>query len=138
DIVFDDLNLSYQNRFVVAMSMVTQAVIRAYQYNEAVEDKIYYEGTTILKPEPFKDRVMQSIELKEKGKQEYVLVEVVSDNLELSKRVVPAMVREFDYVGLGNGKLLVLYNNTSLKEFEFVKKRLSANNIDVKLIDMGV
>ena len=99
DIVFDDLNLSYQNRFVVAMSMVKQSVIRAYQYSKAVEDKIYYEGTTILKPEPFKDRVMQSIEMKTKGQQDYVLVEVLSDNLELSKRVVPSMIREFDYVG---------------------------------------
>ncbi len=138
DIVFDDLNLSYQNRFVVAMSMVTQSVIRAYQYSKAVEDKIYYDGTNILKPDPFKDRVMQSVELKEKGKQDYVLVEVVSDNLEKSKQIVPTMIREYDYVGLGNGKLFVLYNNTSLKEFEFVKKRLSANNINVKLIDMGI
>ena len=138
DIVFDDLNLSYQNRFVVAMSMVTQSIIRAYQYSKAVEDKIYYEGTTILKPDPFKDRVMQSIELKEKGKQDFVLVEVVGDNLEKSKRILPSMVREFDYVGLGNNKLFVLYNNTSLKEFEFVKKRLTANDINVKLIDMEV
>jgi len=138
DIVFDDLNLSFQNRFVVAMSMVTQSVVRAYQYSRAVEDKIYYEGTNILKPAPFKDRVMQSIELKEKGKQEYVLVEVISDNLERCKQIVPSMIREFDYVGLGNGKLFVLYNNTSLKEFEFVKKRLSANKIDVKMIDMGL
>jgi len=138
DIVFDDLNLSYQNRFVVAMSMVTQSVVRAYHYSRAVEDKIYYEGTNILKPDPFKDRVMQSIELKEKGKQEYVLVEVVSDNLERCKQIVPTMIREFDYVGLGNGKLFVLYNNTSLKEFEFVKKRLSANKINVKMIDMGL
>ena len=40
-------------------------------------------------------------------------------------------------LGLGNDKLLVLYNNTSLKEFEFVKKRLKAHHIDVKMIDMG-
>jgi UDP-glucuronate decarboxylase len=138
DAKIEDLTLSYQNLFSITMNLVNQSIVRAYRYQKAQEDEWYIDGSFILKSKYFKDKVVQSVEMQERGVSDYVLLEILGDDIAHHIEVVPRMVREFDHVGYDkNKKLLVLLNNTTLDEFEsFVRKRFASNDVKVKIINL--
>jgi len=135
DAEISDLTLSYQNLFSITMKLVNQSIVRAYKYQQAQEDEWYITGTNILKSDYLQDKILQSIEMQERGVSSFVLIKIIQDGKQDYSSIVPKMIREFDHIGYYNDEILVLLNNTTLQEFsDFVEKRFSKNGIDTKVL----
>lgn len=125
------LNLNYENLFKVSVDLISGSLSRAFQYAGATRNERYIEDTTVLKPSVF----LQVLQTKEKAKQQYntdfVLLGIEQSDqsmLSVSKQISGAL-RESDYIGLINDKLVLLLSNSNMKEADYVRQRLNNNGV---------
>lgn len=107
----EQLSLYYLNLFQILCGLVETALLRALEYQEAIKNRQYVQGTRILKQEYFEERLYSFHSMREENRASYVLLklEYPKMTLEEADTALQASVRENDVRGISEkGELLTL------------------------------
>ncbi|TCO69839.1 hypothetical protein [Marinisporobacter balticus] len=135
---FESMALYKQNLFKVITGLITSSLIRAYEYDQAIDAEKYIDGTSVLKHAHF-DKLLQSkIVAKQKNNTQFILLKIIEKQWR-SKMIgenLKNAIRELDYVGVNSkDELFVLASNTKLEESKFLIERFEKMNIHAKTIE---
>lgn len=135
---FESIALYKQNLFKVITNLITSSLVRAYEYEQAIEAEKYIDETLVLKHKHF-DKLLQSkIVAKQKNNTEFVLLKILEKQWR-SKMIwenLKNAIRELDYIGVNSkDELFVLASNTKLEEAKFPIERFGKMNIHAKTIE---
>jgi len=135
---FESMALYKQNLFKVITNLITSSLVRAYEYDQAIDAEKYIAETSVLKHKYF-DKLLQSkIVAKQKNNTEYVLLMILEKQWR-SKMLwenLKKAIRELDYIGVNSkNELFVLTSNTKLDEAKFLIERFEKMNIHAKTIE---
>jgi hypothetical protein len=140
-IPFENLTMHYENLFQTVVSLISNALKRAYFFEASLRDKRYIASTRILNPDTF-DKILEEVREKEAELgMSYSLLRIQStpfDNLpELSDILVEA-IRDNDYIGISKeNKIYILLSNTARNHAGLVVDRLSGYKIRSSLVTKG-
>ncbi len=116
--------------------MISQAIVRAYTYRKAQEDKWYIGETQVLTAESFSQILVNVQQASKKEQGSYVILWVSKQSHESLKKDSYRYIREFDYVGMGkHGEMYILLNNMSKNDLPNVMNRLKSNGIDTTVVE---
>ena len=98
----EQLSLYYLNLFQILCGLVETALLRALEYQEAIKNRQYVQGTRILKQEYFEERLYSFHSMREENRASYVLLklEYPKMTLEEADTALQASVRENDVRGI--------------------------------------
>lgn len=123
----EQLSLYYLNLFKILCGLVETSLLRALDYQEAIENKKYVAGTRILKPEYFKERLDSFHSMREERRGSYVLLKLEYPNMSLAQadEVLQNSVRENDVWGISeNEELFIILSQTEQTALPIVLERL--------------
>lgn len=154
----DQMSLYYQNLFRVLCGLVETALMRAFDYEDAVREARCVPGTRVLAPGPFREELRSALSLQQDRMARHLVLRVDassdasrgsdgprglaaageqagpaalrgSDASALFERAVDA-VRESDFAGVDEaGALYLLLNQAGEDELPIVERRLAARGI---------
>ena len=107
----EQLSLYYLNLFQILCGLVETALLRALEYQEAIKNRQYVQGTRILKQEYFEERLYSFHSMREENRASYVLLklEYPKMTLEEADTALQASVRENDVRGISEkGELFLI------------------------------
>ncbi len=137
-IEFESLTLSFTNLFNIVMGLITQSLVRAYEYEQATYSQRYIEDTLILKNEWYKKikQIRKEGEAKKSCKYtELVITTVPGSLIELSRKLSP-LIRSNDYIGVDdNSTVRVLLSNTDHQGAQNVVKRLMNAGLNSEIVE---
>lgn len=132
---FEMLTLSYKNLFSITSRLISQAIVRAYAYKKAQEDKWYIGESQVLTAESFSQRLVNVQQANKQEQGSYVVLWVDKQSHESLMKDSYKYIREFDYVGMGKyGEMYILLNNISEDDLPNVVHRLKENGIDTTVV----
>ena len=123
----EQLSLYYLNLFKILCGLGETSLLRALDYQEAIENKKYVAGTRILKPEYFKERLDSFHSMREERRGSYVLLKLEYPNMSLAQadEVLQNSVRENDVWGISeNEELFIILSQTEQTALPIVLERL--------------
>ena len=123
----EQLSLYYLNLFKILCGLVETSLLRALDYQEAIQNKKYVAGTRILKPEYFKERLDSFHSMREERRGSYVLLKLEYPNMSLAQadEVLQNSVRENDVWGISeNEELFIILSQTEQSALPIVLERL--------------
>lgn len=138
DDTLEDFNIQQENIFEAISSAVTNALINAYTYENAIEAERYINNTGVLKAEYFKEIIENKEYFKVNNGAEYSIIKLshkFNNDVEYLYYNLKSQLRGMDYIGLDEeGSLYLLLSNTSGKEAEFVVERLIKRGFRAELV----
>lgn len=127
--------MDYMNIFRILCGLVQTSFLRALEYMEAAEAKIYYEDTNVMKPDKFREILNVQKEMKEKKVADYILLQLDKVDRKQASGVLSQVIRNTDTIGEGNdGKLYLLLTQVNEESFHFVEERLKKTGVVYKLV----
>jgi hypothetical protein len=133
---FENLTRRYENLFITVMGLISNALKRAYFFEESLKDKRFIPGTRILIPEIFEKVLAEIKNYKEELGMSYSLLEVSKGqkNYRLISERISSGIRENDYIGLSKkGDIYILLSNTNNNYAGLVVERLETKGIKSKI-----
>lgn len=135
DAVDDQLTLYYQNLFRILCGLAETALVRAFEYENAVYNEQHLPGTRVLRPAAFAAKLDAACTLKE-GKMAQHLLLRVTDTFENETRLYAALdhaIRSSDAAGRGpDGSLYLLLNQAEESELPIIEQRLQKHGISAQ------
>ena len=126
----EQYGMNYMNLFRVLCGLIQTAFLRALDYTELAEEKIYYPGTNVMRTDRFVEVLAVQEEMKEKKVAEYVLVRLEETDKRKVSDVLSRMIRTADVIGEGrDGKLYLLLTQVNAENFHFVENRLAGTGL---------
>ena len=106
----EQMSLYFLNLFKILSGLVETSLLRALEYQKAVEYRQYVKGTHILKTEYFEERLKVQHDMREQKLASYVLLKVEYSEMTLQKadEILRSKVRENDVWGISESKELYL------------------------------
>lgn len=134
----EDINIQHKNVFEAISEAVTNALINAYTYENAIEADRYINNTGVLKAEYFKDIIENKEYFKVNNGAEYSIIKLshkFNNDVEYLYYNLKSQLRGMDYIGLDEeGALYILLSNTSHEEADFVIERLLKRGFNAELV----
>lgn len=128
---FDSLTLYKHNVFKIVTNLITDALLRAHKYEQAILKEKYIEDTEILTPEYFREVVKLKYKNYEEDKNHILLMVDRDDYFKVVNNI-----RTNDYIGINErNEMFIFLINIKLKEVDIVIKRFEKNGIEAKIID---
>ncbi|UFJ41046.1 NAD-dependent epimerase/dehydratase family protein [Brevibacillus humidisoli] len=140
DQTFERFTLYHENLFKVAVELLSRSLSRAFTYVSATGMERYVEGTAILQEAVFREVVRSKLKAKERSQADFTLLAVQTAEVEVKKvaeRVMQQM-RDTDYMGMMEGRLVLLLSNTGAAEAQSAIERLQRNGIVTEPFSGGV
>ena len=138
DDTLEDFNIHQENIFETISEAVTNALINAYTYENAIEADRYINNTGVLKYEFFKEIIENKEYFKINNGAEYSIIKLshkFNNDVEYLYYNLKSQMRGMDYIGLDEeGSLYLLLSNTSHEEAEFVIERLIKRGFNAELV----
>lgn len=134
----EQMSLYYLNLFKILCGLVETSLLRALEYQEAIEYKQYIEGTHILKTEYFEERLKLQHDMREQKLASYVLLQLEYSEMSLKEAdaVLRATVRGNDVWGVSeSGELYLMLVQTDKDSLPIVLPRLNRGGFKCKVID---
>ena len=132
----EQLGLYYMNLFTIMCHLIRMSFIHALEYQEAIEKEKYVPGTVILLPEYFEKELESQRKMSEAGVASYMLIRIITDNINSISEHLQSMIRQSDVVGNGkDGKLYLLLTQTNRDIFEIIGKRLEGIQINYEIVE---
>jgi len=128
----DQRSLYYVNLFKILRDLVQMSLLRAFDYNTALQEKQYMEDTRIMKAEFFEDCVRNFTALAEKKVSTYLLLEfdLNGHTLKEAGDMIFGKIRATDILGLTqDGKLQLLLAQATEKDLAFILPRFEELDI---------
>jgi len=123
-------SLYYTNLFQILGNLIQMSFLRALEYQYAIEKERYIEGTTIAKPEYFKEIIRANENLMDAGLSSYAILLMDSSDMNYVTEITRGMIRNSDTLGMDiNGRIYLLLTQVDSKSIEFVKKRFDTRGI---------
>lgn len=115
----------------VVSLLIQNTALKANKYLEAIRDKRYIAGTSIMEEKSFVGLAKACMGASRKNLVEFMLVSVLEDKGDRNRicDIISKNIRQTDYIGEISGKLYVLLFNTNENTIGFVLKRFADNGI---------
>jgi len=138
EVPFENITMHYENLFQTVVSLISNALKRAYFFEASLKDKRYISDTRILNPDTF-EKILDEVRKKEEDLgMSYSLLRVSSTcqkSLQELSIIITESVRDNDYIGISNKKrVYILLSNTQHNHAQIVIDRLSNRNIESSII----
>lgn len=132
---FDQWSIYQQNLLSVTARLISMAMGKAYVYENGIQSKRFVAGTRIMQAEEFQ-RYQAGIKERAQLQNDVhnVLLELGTENVnyqELDNRLSGA-IRQEDAVGIMDGNIYLLLQDTDEYGFKLVKQRLQHRGIEIK------
>lgn len=134
----NQMKLYYQNLFRILCGLVESALGRAFDYEAVAQDKRCVDGTCVLKQEAFGQELAAEQALADGKMGSFLLLRVVPGMEPVGELVgaIGSAIRESDAAGLVDGDVLyLLMRQAKACDLPIIRKRLSAKQIAVELVD---
>lgn len=134
----EQLSLYYLNLFQILCGLVETALLRALEYQEAIKNRQYVQGTRILRQEYFEERLYSFHSMREENRASYVLLklEYPKMTLEEADTALQASVRENDVWGISEkGELFLILSQTDRSSLPIILARLENDGFVCHEID---
>lgn len=134
----NQMTLYYQNLFRILCGLVESALGRAFDYEAVAQDKRCVDGTCVLKQEAFGQELAAEQALADGKMGSFLLLRVVPGMEPVGELVgaIGSVIRESDAAGLVDGDVLyLLMRQAKACDLPIIRKRLSAKQIAVELVD---
>lgn len=133
---FESNTLYNENLLRTLSTLLQDAMAKAIEHQELLRDAHYIEGTNVLKPEAFHERVRLAQEKADRGLADFCVIELTGPgSFEMNARAVDNTIRATDYLGTDDaGRLLALLNNTTPSNLEPLQRRLDSYGITARLM----
>ncbi len=136
NVEFSKMNLYYQNLFKIIVSLIESAIIKAYSYKQLTRKERYINDTLVLKSKYFKSNLEICEASRKEKKSEYTLLKVEADgNLNDLSSKIYRCIRMTDLLGIYNGSLYIILNNTNKEESSIVINRLLNQGLEADIVD---
>lgn len=124
------------NIFRILCGLVQTSFLRALDYEELAEEKIYYPQTNVVRRERFMEILAVQSEMKEKKIADYVLVKLEEKERHKVSDSLSRIIRAADVIGEGtDGNLYVLLTQVNLESFHFVETRLAGTGLSYQVVE---
>lgn len=131
----EQYGVRYMNIFHILCGLVQSSFLRARNYEQWLEEKIYYPGTSVVYPERFLEVVRAQEEMKRSGVADYVLLKLEEKDLKKASESMAGVIRSTDMLGSdGNGNLYVLLAQAGMDTFHFVGDRLEKKKVSYEIV----
>ena len=134
----EQMSLYFLNLFKILSGLVETSLLRALEYQKAVEYLQYVKGTHILKTEYFEERLKVQHDMREQKLASYVLLKVEYSEMSLQKadEILRSKVRENDVWGISESKeLSVMLVQTDKEALPNILARLKQAGLVCRQID---
>ena len=132
----DQYGMNYMNIFRILCGLVQTSFLRALDYQELAEEKIYYPQTNVVRRERFMEILAVQSEMKEKKIADYVLVKLEEKERHKVSVSLSRIIRAADVIGEGtDGNLYVLLTQVNLESFHFVETRLAGTGLSYQVVE---
>jgi len=138
DAASNQMTLYYLNLIKILCGLVEVSLLRALEYQEAVRDREYLEGTHILKTEYFMERLKLFHSIKEQKIGSYALLQIENPEMTLEEtdRILKNKIRENDILGISeDGQLYLILSQVDDAMLPIVIERLEKNGLHCRVID---
>ena len=138
DAASNQMTLYYLNLIKILCGLVEVSLLRALEYQEAVRDREYLEGTHILKTEYFMERLKIFHSIKEQKIGSYALLQIENPEMTLEEtdRILKNKIRENDILGISeDGQLYLILSQVDDAMLPIVIERLEKNGLHCRVID---
>lgn len=134
----EDINIQQRNVFEAIAEAVTNALVNAYTYENAIEADRYINNTGVLKAKYFKDIIENKEYFRVNNGSEYSIIKLshkFNNDVEYLYYNLKSQLRGMDYIGLDEeGALYLLLSNTSHEEADFVINRLLKRGFNADIV----
>lgn len=135
----EQYGMNYMNLFRILCGLIQTSFLRALDYDELAEEKIYYHGTNVMRDEWFSETLKVQEEMKEKGIADYVLVRLNETDKTKVSDSISRLIRAADIIGEGeDGKLYLLLTQANRENFHYVESRLMSTGISYQIVEQAV
>jgi UDP-glucose 4-epimerase len=134
----DQRSLYYVNLFKILRDLVQMSLLRAFDYNQAVQETQYIEGTHIMTVAAFEECVRNFDALAEKKVSSYIMLEVDPEGRSFAEmdRLLSSKVRANDSMGATEqGKVRLLLSQAGEKDLPFILPRFEATWLNVTILN---
>ena len=141
DIPFENLTMHYENLFQTVVSLISNALKRAYFFEASLKDKRYVNNTRILNPDTFEKILGEVRDKQAELGMSYSLLKVSSTPVkrlpDISDMIIQS-IRDNDYIGISRNKdIYILLSNTAYDHAGIVIDRLLNQGIASSIIKKG-
>ncbi|MEE8324592.1 MAG: NAD-dependent epimerase/dehydratase family protein [Candidatus Humimicrobiaceae bacterium] len=139
-VAFETLTMHYENLFQTVISLVTNALKRAYFFEASLKDKRYIPNTRILNSDTF-DKILEEVKKKEEELgMSYSILKIAPPHKSintLSNKIIEG-IRDNDYIGMSKKKeIFILLSNTRHSYAHIVIDRLKSSGIKSVIVSEG-
>ena len=134
----EQMSLYFLNLFKILSGLVETSLLRALEYQKAVEYRQYVKGTHILKTEYFEERLKVQHDMREQKLASYVLLKVEYSEMSLKEadEILRSKVRENDVWGISESKeLSLMLVQTDKEALPIILARLKQAGLVCRQID---
>ena len=130
----EQMTLYYQNLFRILCGLVETALVRAFEYENAVRESWYLPGTCLLRPAVFAQKLESACTLQEDKMAHHLLLRVTGEfknQAELNARVERS-IRSTDVAGVGSDNAIyLLMNQAEEANLPLLTKRMGEKGLHV-------
>lgn len=103
DVSFLQMNTYYANLIRILSGLMENFIVKAWEYQKAVQAQIYIEGTNIVNPEYLEEQIRIQQDMVERQNSSYRLIRINGNGRNIAEidELLRAKVRDNDTVGLG-------------------------------------
>lgn len=136
---YDQLTLYYENLFRVICGLISNSLINAMQYQEAVRHTKCVEGTdNVLSAPYFLEELEIALRAMEQKQSTHLLLHILSDGNSSANQMgcrLADCIRTSDIIGLYKGSIYVLLSQARPSDLPIISKRLEAAGLQYRLLD---
>lgn len=131
----EQYSMHYMNIFQIMCGLMQTSFLRAMEYEELAESRIYYKDTNIVYPERLRQLFEVQEAMKKEGVADYVLVRFSSRDKDEINEKLTGMIRASDVLGADEqGNLYLLLVQMNRKNFSIVGDRLNQKGIEYQIV----
>lgn len=132
----EQYGMRYMNIFQILCGLVQTSFLRALEYEELAEAKIYFPDTNIVYPERMQQIIETQSAMKEEGIADFVLLRLEDKNKERVNEKLAGLVRASDIVGTdSNGSIYLLLVQMDQKHLRIVGERLDKIGMNYQIVE---
>lgn len=136
EVPFAYLNLNYTNLFRTLTVMITSAIVKAKDYENAVRNELYIPDSEIFYPYEFKKIISIAVDKKDFDTADYCVLQIMTEEsiLNIYQKIIN-FFRNTDFLGIDDeGRLFVLLGNTDSDEAGHVIERMQRVGVEAKYV----
>lgn len=135
----EQMTLYYQNLFRILCGLVETALVRAFEYENAVRESWYLPGTCLLRPAVFAQKLKSACTLQEDKIAHHLLLRVTGEfknQADLNARVERS-IRSTDVAGVGpDNAIYLLMNQAEEANLPLLTKRMGEKGLHVNSVPL--